>query len=150
NVFLHIRTPVEYMNQYLAIWDGSNRLYDIITELFDHFHKLSIKYYLNTNKSEIVYIVINDVDKTKHIVINVLMNVRQDLVNIAIDVIIMLTMDVWLTIVAIILFPLYRFAVKYLFGTLRKLTRERSQALAETQGHLHERVQGIPVTRSFA
>src|SRR5699024_11874959 len=25
-----------------------------------------------------------------------------------------------------------------------------SQALAEVQGHLHERVQGIPVTRSFA
>ncbi|WP_326847918.1 ABC transporter transmembrane domain-containing protein, partial [Bacillus pumilus] len=27
---------------------------------------------------------------------------------------------------------------------------ERSQALAEVQGHLHERVQGMPVIRSFA
>src|SRR5699024_7596718 len=54
------------------------------------------------------------------------------------------------TIVAIILFPLYGFAVKYFYAHLRQLTRERSQRLAEVQGHLHERVQGIPVTRSFA
>src|SRR5690625_3092876 len=99
---------------------------------------------------EIISRVIHDVEQTKHFVITGLMNVWLDLVTIAIAVIIMLTMDVWLTIVAIILFPLYGFAVKYLFGTLRRLTRERSQALAETQGHLHERVQGIPVTRSFA
>jgi ABC-type multidrug transport system fused ATPase/permease subunit len=30
------------------------------------------------------------------------------------------------------------------------VTRERSQALAEVQGFLHERVQGISVVKSFA
>jgi subfamily B ATP-binding cassette protein MsbA len=62
----------------------------------------------------------------------------------------MLFMDVKLTIVSILLFPLYGFSVKYFYARLRKLTRDRSQALAEVQGHLHERVQGISVTRSFA
>ena len=33
---------------------------------------------------------------------------------------------------------------------MRKLTRKRSQALAEVQGFLHERVQGISVVKSFA
>src|SRR5699024_1998077 len=42
------------------------------------------------------------------------------------------------------------FAVKYFYGRLRELTRQRSQALAEVQGHLHERVQGFTVTKSFA
>src|SRR5699024_8197898 len=42
------------------------------------------------------------------------------------------------------------FAIKYFYSRLRKLTRERSQALAEMQGHLHERVQGTAVVRSFA
>jgi len=149
-VFLLIRPPVEYIRQYLAQWVGSNILYDIRKELFDHIQRLSLKYYSNTKTGEIISRVIHDVEQTKHFVITGLMNVWLDLVTIAIAVIIMLTMDVWLTIVAIILFPLYGFAVKYLFGTLRRLTRERSQALAETQGHLHERVQGIPVTRSFA
>src|SRR5690625_5188718 len=78
------------------------------------------------------------------------MNMWLDVVTILIAVIIMLTMNVPLTLIAIILFPLYIFAVRYYFGRLRKLTRDRSQALAEVQGHLHERVQGIRVTRSFA
>ena len=33
---------------------------------------------------------------------------------------------------------------------MRKLTRERSQALAEVQGYLHERVAGMSVIKSFA
>ncbi len=78
------------------------------------------------------------------------MNVWLDMITILIAIGIMLTMDVGLTIVAIILFPFYGISVKYFYGRLRRLTRERSQSLAEVQGHLHERVQGIPVTRSFA
>src|SRR5699024_5975979 len=94
--------------------------------------------------------VIHDVEQTKNFVVTGLMNVWLDLVTIVIAVIIMLTMDVKLTIVSIILFPLYGFSVKYFYAKLRDLTRQRSQALAEVQGHLHERVQGISVTRSFA
>src|SRR5699024_5311441 len=47
-------------------------------------------------------------------------------------------------------FPFYIFGVWYFFGRLRRLTRERSQALAEVQGFLHERIQGINVIKSFA
>src|SRR5699024_8776804 len=87
---------------------------------------------------------------TKTFVVTGLMNIWLDMITILIAICIMLTMDVGLTIVAIILFPIFGFCVKYFYGRLRRLTRERSQSLAEVQGHLHERVQGIPVTRSFA
>src|SRR5699024_9239706 len=99
---------------------------------------------------EIISRVIHDVEQTKDFVITGLMNVWLDLTTILIAIAIMLTMDVKLTIVSIILFPLYGFSVKYFYAKLRMLTRKRSQALAEMQGHLHERVQGMSVTRSFA
>src|SRR5699024_2243813 len=125
-------------------------LYDIRDRLFDHIQKLSLRYYSNTKTGEVISRVIHDVEQTKTFVVTGLMNIWLDLVTILIAIVIMLTMDIPLTIVAIILFPLYIFSVKYFFGRLRQLTRERSQALAEVQGHLHERVQGIRVTRSFA
>ncbi|MEJ7180546.1 ABC transporter transmembrane domain-containing protein, partial [Staphylococcus capitis] len=59
-------------------------------------------------------------------------------------------LDVKLTLAAMIIFPFYILTVYYFFGRLRSLTRERSQALAEVQGFLHERVQGISVIKSFA
>src|SRR5699024_3817105 len=135
---------------YLAQWVGSKILYDLRKRLFDHIQKLSLKYYSNTKTGEIISRVIHDVEQTKIFVITGLMNLWLDMSTIVIAVIIMLTMDIKLTIVAIILFPFYGFSVKYFYGKLRRLTRDRSQALAEVQGHLHERVQGIPVTRSFA
>ncbi|MCP3033393.1 ABC transporter ATP-binding protein/permease [Halobacillus sp. A1] len=149
-IFMILRPPVEYARQYLAQWIGSNILYDIRDKLFDHIQRLSLGFYSRTKTGEIISRVIHDVEQTKTFVITGLMNIWLDMFTIVIAIIIMLTMDPWLTLVAVALFPLYGFAIKYFYVRLRDLTKDRSQALAEVQGHLHERVQGVPVTRSFA
>lgn len=149
-IFLILRPPIEYIRQYLAQWVGNKILFDIRARLFDHLQKLSLKFYAKTKTGEIISRVIHDVEQTKTFVITGLMNIWLDLITILIAIAIMLSMDIELTVVAIILFPLFGFSIKYFYGRLRRLTRLRSQALAEVQGHLHERVQGIPVTRSFA
>ncbi|WP_426982827.1 ABC transporter ATP-binding protein [Bacillus cabrialesii] len=149
-LFLILRPPVEYYRQYFAQWTASKVLYDIRAKLFDHIQKLSLRFYANTRTGEVISRVINDVEQTKDFVITGLMNIWLDMLTILIVISIMLTLDVKLTLVSIVLFPLYGISVKYFYGRLRKLTRERSQALAQVQGHLHERIQGMPVIRSFA
>ncbi|MBY4605896.1 MULTISPECIES: ABC transporter ATP-binding protein [Bacillus] len=149
-LFLILRPPVEYYRQYFAQWTASKVLYDIRAKLFDHIQKLSLRFYANTRTGEVISRVINDVEQTKDFVITGLMNIWLDMLTILIVISIMLTLDIKLTLISIILFPLYGISVKYFYGRLRKLTRERSQALAQVQGHLHERIQGMPVIRSFA
>lgn len=149
-LFVVIRPPIEYYRQYFAQWTGSKVLYDIRDQLFTHLQKLSLRFYSNRKAGEIISRVIHDVEQTKNFVITGLMNFWLDLFTIVFAIIIMLTMDVWLTLVAIAMFPFYGFSIKYFYGRLRKLTRVRSQALAEVQGHLHERVQGMNVIKSFA
>lgn len=149
-LFIIIRPPVEYFRQYYAQWIASKILYDIRDQLFTHIQKLSLRYYSNHKVGEIISRVIHDVEQTKNFVITGLMNIWLDLATIIIAIIIMLNLNVWLTLVAIAMFPFYGFSVKYFYAHLRHLTRVRSQALAEVQGHLHERVQGMSVIRSFA
>ncbi len=149
-IFIVVRPPVEYYRQYFAQWTASKILYDIRDKLFTHVQKLSFKYYSNTKAGEVISRVINDVEQTKSFIITGLMNLWLDVATIVIAIIIMMTMDVTLTIVSILLFPFYAFSIKYFFGNLRKLTRKRSQALAEVQSYLHERVQGMSVIKSFA
>lgn len=149
-LFIVVRYPVEYYRQYFAQWTGSKILYDIRDRLFAHIQQLSFKYYANTRAGEVISRVINDVEQTKNFVITGLMNVWLDAATIVIAAAIMMTMDVKLTLVALVVFPFYALSVKYFFGNLRHLTRVRSQALAEVQSHLHERVQGMPVIKSFA
>jgi ATP-binding cassette, subfamily B, putative efflux pump len=149
-VFVIVRPPVEYYRQYFAQWTGSKILYDLRDKLFSHTQKLSFKYYSNTRAGEVISRVINDVEQTKNFVITGLMNLWLDVATIIIALAIMFTYDVGLTLVSLIAFPFYAISVKYFFGNLRKLTRDRSQALAEVQSYLHERVQGMSVIKSFA
>jgi ATP-binding cassette, subfamily B, putative efflux pump len=149
-IFVIVRPPIEYYRQYYAQWTASKILYDIRDKLFNHIQKLSFKYYSNTRSGEIISRVINDVEQTKTFVVTGLMNLWLDMATIFIAIGIMFTMNVKLTIVSLVLFPLYAISVRYFFGNLRKLTKSRSQALAEVQSYLHERVQGMPIVKSFA
>ena len=149
-IFVVLRPPIEYYRQYFAQWTSSKILYDIRDTMYTHIQKLSFKYFSNTRAGEIISRVINDVEQTKTFVISGLMNLWLDIATIIIAIILMFSMSAKLTFVSILLFPLYAFSIRYFFGNLRRLTRMRSQALAEVQSYLHERVQGMPVIKSFA
>lgn len=149
-VFFIIRPPVEYYRQYYAQYVSNKILYDIRENLYGHLQKLSLRYYSNTRAGEVISRVINDVEQTRNFVMIGLMNVWLDLATILIAIAIMLTLDVPLTLVTLIAFPFYGYSVKHFFGKLRLLTRKRSQALADVQSHLHERVAGISVVKSFS
>ncbi|WP_019123828.1 ABC transporter ATP-binding protein [Brevibacillus massiliensis] len=149
-VFTVVRAPVEYLRQYYAQWVSSRILYDIRNQLFSHIQRLSLSYYNNHKVGEVISRVINDVEQTRSFIETGLMNIWLDLITISLTVVIMLSMDVPLTLVALIVFPLYAFAVKFFYKRLRQLTRDRSAALAQVQSHLHERVSGISIIRSFA
>ncbi|WP_170949553.1 ABC transporter ATP-binding protein [Ureibacillus acetophenoni] len=149
-LFFIIRPPIEYYRQYFAQHVGNKVLFDIRKELFGHLQKLSLKYYANTRAGEVISRVINDVEQTKNFIMIGLMNLWLDMATILIVIGIMLSMDVGLTLVAIISLPLFAISVKYFFGKLRDLTRKRSQALAGVQSYLHERVSGISIIKSFA
>lgn len=149
-IFVVIRPPVEFYRQYFAQWTASKVLYDIRDHLYVHLQKLSLKYYANTRAGEVISRIISDVEQTKNFVITGLMNIWLDAATIVIAITIMFLMNVKLTLVSLTLFPLFAIAIRYFFGNLRRLTRERSQALAELQAHLHERIQGMPLVKSFA
>lgn len=149
-LFFIIRPPVEYFRQYYAQYVSNKILYDIRENLYGHLQKLSLRYYSNTRAGEIISRIINDVEQTRNFVMIGLMNVWLDIATIVIAICIMLTMDIPLTIVTLLAFPFYGYSVKHFFGKLRELTRKRSQALADVQSYLHERVNGVSVIKSFA
>lgn len=149
-IFVIVRPPIEFIRQYLAQWTSNKILYDIRKKLYNHLQALSARFYANNQVGQVISRVINDVEQTKDLILTGLMNIWLDCITIIIALSIMFFLDVKLTLAALFIFPFYILTVYVFFGRLRKLTRERSQALAEVQGFLHERVQGISVVKSFA
>ena len=149
-IFLIVRPPIEFIRQYLAQWTSNKILYDIRKQLYNHLQALSVRFYANNQVGQVISRVINDVEQTKDFILTGLMNIWLDCITTIIALSIMFFLDVKLTFAAIFIFPFYILTVYFFFGRLRKLTRVRSQALAEVQGFLHERVQGMSVIKSFA
>lgn len=149
-IFVIVRPPIEFIRQYLAQWTSNKILYDIRKKLYNHLQALSARFYANNQVGQVISRVINDVEQTKDFILTGLMNIWLDCITIIIALSIMFFLDVKLTLAALFIFPFYILTVYVFFGRLRKWTRERSQALAEVQGFLHERVQGISVVKSFA
>lgn len=149
-IFVIVRPPIEFIRQYLAQWTSNKILYDIRKKLYNHLQALSARFYANNQVGQVISRVINDVEQTKDFILTGLMNIWLDCITIIIALSIMFFLDVKLTLAALFIFPFYILTVYVFFERLRKLTRERSQALAEVQGFLHERVQGISVVKSFA
>ncbi|MFD2611777.1 ABC transporter ATP-binding protein [Paenibacillus gansuensis] len=148
-LFVVVRAPVEYIRQYFAQKTTSRILFDLRSKLYDHIQKLSLRYYHNRKVGEIISRMINDAEQTKSLVETGMMNIWLDLFTLTIAIGFMFTLDPGLTLVSIAIFPFYGIAVKKLYKQLRFLSRSRSQALAEMQGYLYERVNGIPVIKSF-
>jgi len=148
-LFVIVRWPVEYYRQYFAQLTTSKILFDMRKKLYDHIQKLSIRYYQNRKAGEIISRFINDVESTSSLVETGLMNIWLDLFTLSLAIGVMFYLNPVLTLISLCVFPFYGIASKILYKRLRELSRSRSQALAEIQGYLHERIQGIPVIRSF-
>lgn len=148
-LFVVIRYPIEYFRQYFAQLTTSRILYDLRNKLYGHLQRLSLRFYQERKSGEIISRMINDAEQTKSIVETGMMNVWLDLFTLTIAIGIMLHMNAFLTLLAVLILPFYGIAVVKLYKRLRSYARARSAALAEMQGYLNEHVVGIPVVKSF-
>ncbi|HUC91929.1 MAG TPA: ABC transporter ATP-binding protein [Paenibacillus sp.] len=149
-LFVVIRYPIEYYRQYFAQLITNRILFDIRNRLYDHIQKLSLRYYQNHKVGEVISRMMNDVEQTKSLVETGMMNIWLDIITLTLALGIMYYMDFSLTLVSIAILPFYAIAVKKLYKKLKSLTKQRSQSLADMQAYLYERVNGIPVIKSFA
>jgi ABC-type multidrug transport system fused ATPase/permease subunit len=148
-LFVIVRGPVEYYRQYFAQLITSKILFDMRNKLYSHLQRLSLRYYQNTKVGEAISRFINDVEQTKNLVEVGMMNVWLDMFTLVFALAFMFYLNPMLALVSIAILPFYAIAVSRLYKRLKKLTKDRSQALAGIQGYLHERIQGISIIRSF-
>ncbi len=88
----------------------------ICGSIFSVTYKVKFTLLLQYKNREIISRVIHDVEQTKDFVITGLMNVWLDTATIAIAIIVMFSMNIKLTFVALLILPIYVIAVKYFSG----------------------------------
>lgn len=129
---------------------GENIIYKIREDLFVHLQSLPFTYYDSRPHGKILVRVVNYVNSLSDLLSNGLVNVITDLFSLVAIVLFMLFIDVRLTLLCMIGLPFLMLIVFLLRKANRKSWQEVSAKQSNMNAYIHESIEGMKVTQSFA
>lgn len=118
-------------------------------EVQEHVGRLTVGYFEQTKAGSLLSRVMNDAEGIRNLVGTGLIEVVGGLVQAVLVLGLLLYLNVRLTLFALVVLALFGFVMKFAFGTLRPLFRERSVINAELSGRLTESFSGVRVVKAY-
>lgn len=128
---------------------GNNVVSDIRMQLFTHLQKLSLTFFDNRPAGKIMVRVMNDVDSLSELLSNSILNVIIDTLSLSFIIIIMLSIDVKLSLVAFAVLPILITIIMFLKNSIRIRWQDVRKKSSTINAYIHENIQGIRITQAF-
>lgn len=129
---------------------GQNIIYKIREDLFTHLQTLPFTYYDSRPHGKILVRVVNYINSLSDLLSNGLVNVITDLFSLIAIVFFMFFIDVKLTLLCMMGLPFLGVVVFLLRKANRKSWQEVSSKQSNMNAYIHESIEGMKVTQSFA
>ncbi len=111
----------------MSAWVGESLIYDLRRALYDHMQQMGLRFFTNTKSGELVSRLNNDVVGAQRAVTSTLVGIITNVVLLTITLGIMLYLQWQLTLLAIIILPLFILPSRRVGKILRRLTREQME-----------------------
>ncbi len=129
---------------------GQNVIYNIRKDLFEHLQKLPFSFYDSRPHGKILVRVVNYVNSLSDLLSNGLINLITDLFSIIVIIGFMLAINIKLTLICMAGVPVLVFIVFIIKDAQRKAWQTVSAKQSNMNAYIHESINGIKVTQSFA
>jgi subfamily B ATP-binding cassette protein MsbA len=139
-----------YYRSYWAQIAGHRVMLDLRTDLFQHIQRLGHSFYQTRQSGGIVSRLTADIALAQNFVGSAMTNIWMDVVACFFYVVLLFSMDVRLTLVALAVFPLYVLSMRVFGAESKRTSKQVQEAMEEFAGDLQERVAGFAVVKSFA
>jgi subfamily B ATP-binding cassette protein MsbA len=139
-----------YYRSYWAQVAGHRVMLDLRTDLFQHVQRLSHSFYQARQSGGIVSRLTADIALAQNFVGAAMTNIWMDVVACVFYLALLLSMDVQLTLVALLVFPLYILSMRTFGARSKRTSKQVQEAMEEFSGDLQERVAGYALVKSFA
>jgi subfamily B ATP-binding cassette protein MsbA len=139
-----------YYRSYWAQVAGHRVMLDLRTDLFQHVQRLSHSFYQTRQSGGIVSRLTADIALAQNFVGAAMTNIWMDVVACVFYLALLLSMDVQLTLVSLLVFPLYLLCMRTFGAQSKRTSRQVQEAMEEFSGDLQERVAGYALVKSFA
>ena len=117
---------------------GEGVIYDLRSTLFARLQHMSLRFFTNTKSGELMSRLNSDVVGAQNAISNTIVNIVTNLIEAIGLLIVMLTLEWRLTLVSILILPLFIIAAQRLGNVLRVIAREGMESNAQMNAHMNE------------
>jgi ATP-binding cassette, subfamily B, multidrug efflux pump len=128
---------------------GRDVEYDLRNDLFAHLEKLPLSFYHSQRTGDLMSRVINDISAVRMMLGPGILNFVNAPLYLVYAVVLMLSMDVRMTLAALVPFPLLILAVAKFRGRILKSSLEVQQQMSNLSSHVQENLSGIHVVKAY-
>ncbi len=117
---------------------GEGVIYDLRSTLFAQLQRMSLRFFTNTKSGELMSRLNNDVVGAQNAISNTIVNIVTNLIEAIALLVVMLTLEWRLTLISILILPLFIIAAQKLGVVLRDIARKAMDMNAQMNAHMNE------------
>ena len=129
---------------------GRNIEYDLRNDLFAHLQKLPPAFYHKQRTGDLMSRVINDISAVRVMLGPGVLNFANAPLYYVYAIALMLSMDVRMTLAALVPFPLLMYVARKFRGKILKSSLEVQQQMSVLSSHVQENLSGMHVVKAYA
>lgn len=117
---------------------GEGVIYDLRSTLFARLQSMSLRFFTNTKSGELMSRLNNDVVGAQNAISNTIVNIVTNLIEAIALFIVMFTLEWRLTLISVLILPLFIIAARRLGDVLRDIARQAMETNAQMNAHMNE------------
>lgn len=129
---------ISVWQRFLSASVGEGIIYDLRQELYTHMQRQSLRFFTNTKTGELMSRLNNDVVGAQNAVTGTLVNIVTNVIGLISTLIIMISLEWRLTILAIVIFPLFLVPTRRVGVILRDIARRAMEYNANMNTLMNE------------
>ena len=117
---------------------GEGVIYDLRVALFSKLQRMSLRFFTNTKSGELMSRLNNDVVGAQNAISNTIVDIVTNIIEVIATLAVMLALEWRLTVISIIILPLFILVARQLGVKLRDIARKQMDLNAQMNAHMNE------------
>lgn len=117
---------------------GEGVIYDLRRDLYAHLQRLSLRFFTNTRSGELTSRLNNDVVNAQTAISDTIVGIITNAIQLIATLVVMLTLEWRLTLIGLLVFPIFFFTARSVGMRLRTIAREAMDINAEMNAMINE------------
>ncbi|MDX2076889.1 MAG: ABC transporter ATP-binding protein [bacterium] len=129
---------IRVVQRRLNSWIGEGVIYDLRVALYAHMQKMSLRFFTNTKTGELMSRLNNDVVDAQRAISNTIVEIITNLITVVATLAVLIAMDWRLTILGVLVLPVFILLARRVGGILRELSRDQMKHNAQMNAMMNE------------